>query len=879
MDATTLAPSRARPFRQAGLPDISPFAVERDRLITLLDLASHQRVTLVVAPPGYGKTILLAQWAAAQVRRRPCWLALGHEHANPARLARDLCEALGTADGASLEHIARKVDTTDERLGPRFLDELLEELEGLPPTILVLDDFHRLSNQALVDDLGTIIDHGPRSLHVVIATRVDPSLAYYRWRLSDALVELRQEDLAFTREEATPLLRRLSDHELTRAHVESLVERTEGWAVGLHLAALALRERPDPGAFVDTIANIDRHVADYLTEEVLRHQPEAARRFLLATSVLRHMNGALCEFVTGQPCPEAMLEDFERSSLFISRVEAQRGWFRYHELFRTLLHQHMRDEDPDLERHLLRRAGEWHRRRGELDAAVSYLVEAADWDGVLDIATSHGRSAPAPQNASAVAEWIEQVPETAREGSAEIALLEAAGLAIGGEAAHADAVLDRMRKTHQVGREELAVADALRSYSALQRGALDQAVESADLVLRSVGCLDEDRLPNVLGLTGSRADLVALASLTRGVSLLYEGALPEARRCLEAVLVEGGQPLWQVAALGALSVLEAWSGALRAAETAGRRAISLAGQLGLDEDRFTAEAYLGLARVARQRDRLEEAEALLDELESRLRPNRRPDLTASGVVERALVALAKGESQRGLLALATRRASEHHALPSAVRARVDAVEAQLLITTGDLDGAARMLRSLPTLIEVASTRVHLELERGDLGAARLLLRDWPDGPEPRASLEQRLWQGILDHLSEDGPSALAHLATVTATAEGEDDIGIFRSTGHHGLGPVRTLYRSSPTPFLRAVVETPYAVATKPQPKAMAAHLTEREAMVLGLLPLALSTSAMADRLGVSVNTTKTHLKHIYRKLGVESRSAAVEAAEGLRIL
>jgi LuxR family maltose regulon positive regulatory protein len=395
-----------------------------------------------------------------------------------------------------------------------------------------------------------------------------------------------------------------------------------------------------------------------------------------------------------------------------------------------------------------------------------------------------------------------------------------------------------------------------------------------------VDSLDEDVIPNPLGLTSSRAEVAAAANVVRGVGLVYEGLFDDARRSLEPALA-AGHAFWQVSALGALGVLEAWSGALRAAEAAGTSGVSLAGQLGLDHQPVSADAYLALARVARERDQLDRAAELLAELMSRLPSNRRPSLTASAVTEQALHALANGQPETGLVAIAARRASEHHALPAAVLARRAAAEAQLLIANGDLDAASRVMTSAPALLtlELASAQMRLAVERGDLPWARAIADVWPDRPQPRAARELGLWRGILHNLSGDDAGARDEVASVVAAAEPDGDIGVFRAGGHHVLGPARSLYRAAPTPFLRAVVECPHAVSPIPKAQDLVEQLTDREVTVLALLPQHLSTAEIANRLDVSLNTVKTHLKHIYRKFGVANRTAAVEAAECMHIL
>ncbi len=864
-----------------GPPEVPTFAVPRDRLVGLLDVATQRRATLVVAPPGYGKTVLLSQWAAAHPPRRVRWLTIGPEHNNPARLARDLCGALETTRRPLAGAVLARLAAGAPRMGSAFVTALVAALESVPPTTLVLDDFHVLSNPVLLDELGALIEHFPRWIHVIVATQTDPQLPYYRLRLSDALVELRQDDLAFRHDEASELVQRLAGRELSAGQVGALMDRTEGWAVGLHLAAVSLRGDSDVDRFVRTFATDDRHIADYLTDQVLRRQPLATRRFLLSTCVLDRMSGPLCDFVTGGRDGQAMLEELHRTSMFVTRLEGRHEWFRYHQLLRTLLRHHLHDEDPTREHQLLHRAAEWHLARDHLEVGVGYLAEADAWDEVLDACFTYGGALLARGEATTVAGWIDQVPRAVWQRCTRVMLLRAAATVMGGDPAAASDDLDAI-DTIPTQRSERVVASVLRSRCSLQQGAATRAIAAADRALRELETVGETQLPNVLGLLGSPQDVSVAARVTQGAALLQQGEAGRARTALEDA-IDGSHVVWQIEALGSLALLEAWSGRLTAGNELSTRALGLARQVGLDDQPVTIDAHLALAHVARQRDELDLAASWLDQAASLASPSRGHVATTLVAVERALLASATRGAADGLAVLATRRAGIHPPYPRAVSARLRAVEARLLAMIGDLEGAERALGADTDDggPDVIAARVQLAVERGDLAGARALVSRWPDDPKPRSRLERLLWLAILDHLDSDETAARGHLAEVVAEAEPERNIGLFRSAGHHVLGPARALYRAAPTAFVRAIVESPDATATRRvgPVKELVDQLTEREFIVLTMLPTRLSNAEIADRLGVSVNTVKTHLKHIYRKLAVDGRNEAVAAAARVHLL
>ena len=852
------------------LPDVPLFAVARRRLISLLDIAAHQQLTIVVAPPGYGKTVLLAQWARAHPAQRVRWFTLAPEDNDAPTFARRLRAALDPRGGRSEEDGGNGPDVVPSSVGA-----LVAELDRMPPTTLILDDFHELSNPALLDDVATLVEHAPLSLRVVIATQIDPPAPYYRLSLSDALVELRQQDLAFTDDEAVELVEHLTGLSLDAGRIDKLVQRTEGWAVGLQLAALSLREAPDIDAFVERFAGNDRHVADYLTEHVLSRQEDTVRDFLLSTSVLERLNGALCEAVTGRADAEEMLEELQRRSIFITTLDTGCQWFRYHPLFRTLLRQHLRDRSRARERRLLRAAADWHLGRGDVDAGVHYLAEARAWPEVLDAASAYGGEMLASGHASAVAGWIRRVPADIREKSTAVMLLEAAATALAGDGDRADGILDTIGESAAPSAGERQVALLLRAYAALQQGRMADAAAAADATLDAAARDGAVDLPDVLGLTSSPSDVITAARVIRGVALVYQGDLGAARESLDPI-PESSHVMWQIAALGSLALLEAWSGRLRTAQWLGTRALTLVHEVADGQDSLRLDASLALAGVARERGDLSRARALLQDARwGALRERGRIGDTLVAI-EQALVALAEGQPAAGLTVLNGHRAASHRPLPDAVAARQRAAEAQLLIMAGERESAARTLDLAPReTSEVVAARVLLAVETGDVRGAQDLIGRWPPDPEPRANLERRLWLSVTQNLEGDEQAAEETMAAVVADAALEENIGLFRS--HHLIAPARALYRRDPTPFLRAVTDRPPASPVR-RAKETVDQLTEREYMLLPLLPTRLSNAEIADTLGVSLNTVKTHLKHIYRKLGVTERSEAIAAAERLHL-
>ena len=400
---------------QLAPPAVPALAVPRGRLVRGLETAVERTITLLVAPPGSGKSVLLGQWAASQPRRATAWLTVDSGDNDAGRFAHDLCAALPWSDPSVPQAALDRLDPGGREMGSALVATLLAGLEDVPPTVLVLDDFHLLTNTALLNEFDSIIEHAPprftcssrpesirRSVTTAswCATR-SPSSARATWRS--------------IRADAEKLIGLIARCQLSESQLDTLVARTEGWAAGLQLAALSFRGCRDVDHFVKTFAGDDRHVADYLTEQVLSRQSPAMRRFLLRTSVLDRMSASLCDLMTGDRDGQATLERLDRGSMFIIRLDNRRGWFRYQQLFQTLLRHHLRAEDADLERVLLAHAAaDWHFARDDVETAIHYLIAGRAWERVLEAAFVHGRAMYEQGRAAAVAAWIETVPPEVR---------------------------------------------------------------------------------------------------------------------------------------------------------------------------------------------------------------------------------------------------------------------------------------------------------------------------------------------------------------------------------------------------------------------------------------------------------------------------------
>ncbi|HET9290774.1 MAG TPA: AAA family ATPase, partial [Actinomycetes bacterium] len=371
------------------VPRPRPDLVPRPRLLTRLDAGLDAgRCSLLAAPAGAGKTSLLAAWLA-QLDRPVAWLTLDERDQAADQVLRYLVAACQTIAPACGRRALAWLDAPRPPPPEVVVTELVNDLAALPaPSVLVLDDYHLVRAPAVHAAVAFLLDHLPPTLHLVIASREDPPLPLPRLRARRQLVEVRAADLGFSVEEAAALLASGMGLRLPEAQVAVLVERTEGWAAGLQLAGLALRDRPDPAAFVAAFTGGHRLVADYLMAEVLDRQPASTRRFLLATSVLDRLCAPLCDALLAPDAGDSqgVLEELEQANLFLVPLDDERVWYRYHHMLADALRARLaREASADAAASLHRRAGAWFGREGLLPEAIGHALagdaaeDAATW--------------------------------------------------------------------------------------------------------------------------------------------------------------------------------------------------------------------------------------------------------------------------------------------------------------------------------------------------------------------------------------------------------------------------------------------------------------------------------------------------------------------
>ena len=412
--------------------------IARGQLVERLLQGLQQRLLLLIAPVGFGKTTLLSASLPLVSDRSVAWLSLDERDNDPTRFWGYLIAALDRIAPGAGDHALSMVRSPTPAPLEVVLGALFEELERQPASLtLVLDDYHVISEPSIHAGLRQIIEMAPACLHLVISSRSEPPLPLARLRVQGELVELGSHDLRFSEAEVAEFLAEVLDRPLSRGAIATLAQRTEGWPAALALAALSLRDQQNPQTFIESFTGDHRHLVDYLADEVLQRQPPAIREFLLATSILDRLSGELCEALFAPP--EALdapavqtLEDLERGGLFLQPLDDSRRWYRYHALFRDFLRARLRRDEPTREAVLHQRAAAWFAAHRMPVEAVEHLLAAGDPNAAVVLIERFARPLLLRSEVTTVLGWLQALPPQMLHERPPLHVLMAWALAVAG---------------------------------------------------------------------------------------------------------------------------------------------------------------------------------------------------------------------------------------------------------------------------------------------------------------------------------------------------------------------------------------------------------------------------------------------------------------
>ena len=649
-------------------PGIRKDWVERPGLVQrLADAAARTRIILVDAPAGFGKTTLVAQWrASAMQSQRFAWVSLDQGDNDPARLWWYITHALRRAcpelSGEAFVP-GRQVQVPD---AVTVLPALVNELARLSaPVVLVLDDYHAITEASCHEQMTFFLQHLPSSARVVLITRTDPPLPLARLRTAGEMVEFRAPELRFSLAEAAQLVQAISAVQLSEPDLAVLVGQTEGWPAGLHLAALSLRCHSSPGAFVRQFSGDNKFITDFLVEEVLSRQPAEIRQFLVRTSILSRFCASLCDAVAGSANAAEIIDILDRENLFVVPLDETRQWFRYHSLFAHVLRGQLDRTGPGLVPALHERASGWHRRSGTVDEAIGHALAAGDLAGAVELIAGHWYAYVDSGRVATVRGWLRTLGDSA--------------ISADPVAAHCAAWTAALSGDRESVRRWLPVMEAAPSKERLPDGM--RSLRFSVALLHGIYGFDGFRLMRESAVTAVELESnptspwYAMARTALGLCLYLSGE-PEAaeRPADEAVSSEAGIPLVRMLSLSVLSLAAVELGQLARAEELGQAARQLGRRMGVSEAPLSSLASMAAGAVFAARGQLAAARA---ELEHAIQfrqavPGVSPWTTVKAMIMLAQVLLTAGD-RAGAAALADQARLLLASAPEPAKALVDQV--------------------------------------------------------------------------------------------------------------------------------------------------------------------------------------------------------------
>ncbi|HET7050012.1 MAG TPA: LuxR C-terminal-related transcriptional regulator [Solirubrobacteraceae bacterium] len=872
--------------------------LERADLLQQLDRAVTKRVTVISAPPGSGKTSLLRAWADRSTElRRVAFVSVKRDQQNAQQFWSAVLDAIRNparpTDPKAQPAATAGLDA--DQLADAALSELTDQVE---PVVLIIDDLHELKSADALTQLERLLTMLPGFARLVLSSRRDPPIKLHQLRLVGQVAEIRAGDLRFTESETRELLA-ASGIGLSDAGAAALYQRTEGWAAGLRLAVISLSAHPDPERFVAEFSGTDRAIGEYLIAEMLERQPTEVQRMLLRTSLVDRLNGDLADLLTGRSGSEQMLLELEDANAFVVSLDAERTWFRYHQLLADFLRLELRRTSADELGDLHRRAARWFADHGDVVEAVRHTLAAGDWPDAARLVADHSFRWVLEGQAETIDAVLQAFPEGASADHPDLALAHAAAELNHGRLEDAATQLalaeSHVQSAPPARRRRLSVAIAsLRLALARRSGRFSEVIEQVNLLDASMSDESNDQI-------AMDSELRAVALLNLGIVETWSGRLADSERHLAegAELARTiGRPYLEVACR-AHQGFPSKTVSVATARERGRQAVALAERYGWEDRPIVAPALGAVGGMAIWMGEFDEGERWLRRAWEVADPTVDPAATVLLHVATGMLHAGRGQQQSAVEAFAAAARMESqlsgvHALAPRITGWLAAAQARLGIpdkARATLTGFSAEPEQIGLIYDgqmgaIYNARAVICLTEGDPAGALDALQGVLDATPPLVPtftvVESHLLAGIA-HLSLGGRSAAA-AAAEAALAAAEPDRLMFpfamtqaaellnalprHETAHRALlADIVDLLRGEPVPSVER--------ERLSQPE----ELSPSELRVLRYLPTNLTRPEIAQELYVSINTVNTHIRNLYSKLGARDRSSAVQRARELRLL
>ena len=890
------------------IPPIRKDYVPRPRLIKRLDEGLTCKLSLVSAPAGFGKTMILSEWVT-HFDRPVAWISLDKADNDPARF---------------LVYLTAAVQTIEPSIG----DEILGSLEPQPPIdhdrnsiydllttlinevaiaekmfVVVLDDFQEIVDERVHDAVTFLIENLPQNMHLIISGRVDPPWPMARLRARSEMIEVRTGDLRFNFEETASFLNEVMGLGLSGEDIANLDDRTEGWIAGLQMAALSMQGREDIPGFIKAFAGSHRFVLDFLLEEVLNRQSDEIQAFLYSTSLLERLTAPLCDALTGNENGKQILEYLEHNNLFLILLDDERRWYRYHRLFADLLKDRLAHTDAGRIPGLHLRASEWYESHGLFAEAVDHALSAQDFDRAAKLVAGNAISLIDHGEKQSLGDWLEALPDEMIHSQPWLSVANAWRYVYTGRLEAVDPLLQdaeiRLAEVAtQIERQQISghIA-AIRVYKAELRGELDEAIllarESLELLPEhdlSARCFSATRLGSALRLRGNLGEA--------------EEALEDALSISQTI----GDSHVSVNVLCELAGLYMWQGYFRKAENVCEQALLLAEEHFRRSGRrlpIVGHAFSRLSYIYYEWNDLDGA---IDCAQEGIQHSERgglKEILADNTIYLAMALQAKGDEAGASEAIMNARRIGVALSPWYIEV-LEPYEAHIRLVQGDFEMARRLVDERD-FIRQGEFGIEYFLNKNMLSRI-LIIQDQPPSErlnEAESVLSELIenaerigshlfviktlaLQALLYQARGDQVNAINHLERALSLGEAEGFVRSFIDLGQPMGELLSTLFEQGiavqyAQKLLGEMAHTmpaaewqTTAARTNRAIPSMFEALTEREVQVLRLLNTELSIPEIADELIVGVSTVRSHVKNIYSKLGVHSRYEAIAKAKEL---
>jgi LuxR family maltose regulon positive regulatory protein len=877
------------------IPPARSDRVSRPRLINQLNISLELPVTLICAPAGFGKTSLITDWH--EEPDKPyfplAWLSIDEDDNDPTRFLIYLISTLANIGESNSNDLLSLLRSSQPPPPKVILTALISRLSVFPYRFaLVLDDYHRLSSPALREALVFLLDHMPSQMRLVIATREDPSLPLSRLRGRGQLAEIRADDLRFTSDEAAQFLNLMLGVHLSANQLIELDTRTEGWIAGLQLAALAMKGRQDISGFISAFTGSHRYILDYLTDEVLSRQPEHIQTFLLRTSILSRLNGALCDAVIGQIDGQDSLEHIERNNLFLISLDDERYWYRYHHLFGDMLYRHLQKSNADIVPELHRRASLWFEQNGWLSEAIEHSLLGQEGERTARLVERYGESPWGRGEAATFLRWLNALSQESLRAHPKLGLRQAFMLMVVNSLAEAQHRLDEVEQVLEASADETLYKGLKGQAATIRASILLQLTNSGEGTVavgqQALAQLDETDI----FWRGWATMLIGMSRYAANTDL------DATQQAMEKAITLGEQAQNLFTILISLAHLS--------------RIYMLRGRLGLVEINcqqvtqriiepvWQRQLVSGFARLDRSWIRYERNDlkgAYKDVTEGRraVQEYYLKRTSISGYVMLARLKHLQGNENEAQELM--RQALEMNLKPAIID--VSVWQIWFWVMQGDLVATVQWAKNIeptthaelnPSLEFEHMNLARIQITQGRLDEAQLLLAKLFSAANSAGRMGRvisiRVLQSLVAQRQENIDQALGFLAHSLSIAEPEGYVRTYvdegrpmaqllREAGRRGIAQkyIAKLLNNFDATVTSVDATTPRQGLFDFEP------LTERELELLRLMAEGASNREIAERLVISLGTVKKHLNNIFIKLDANSRTEVIATARKQNLL